>query len=84
MILCISAICSRPKPFSDSPCRSLARVSGSLQSLKNSPEVLMGDPAEFQIEQYVAAQQAIVENQVHEEVLFVEGEALLEIGRAHV
>jgi hypothetical protein len=37
----------------------------------------MGDLAEFQIDQYVAAQQAVVENQVHEEVVFVEGEAPL-------
>src|ERR1017187_9118894 len=37
----------------------------------------MGDLAEFQIDQDIAAQQAIVENQVHEEVVFVEGEAPL-------
>src|ERR1017187_4647153 len=37
----------------------------------------MGDLAEFQIDQDVAAQQAVVENQVHEEVVFVEGEAPL-------
>src|ERR1017187_2351331 len=34
----------------------------------------MGDLAEFQIDQDIAAQQAVVENQVHEEVVFVEGE----------
>src|ERR1035437_4455998 len=41
------------------------------------PEVLMGDLADFQIEQDVAAQQAVVENQIHEEMVFVEGEPLL-------
>src|ERR1035437_740101 len=38
------------------------------------PQVLMGDLAEFQIDQHIAAQQAVVENQIHEEVVFVEGE----------
>src|ERR1017187_330773 len=37
----------------------------------------VGDLAEFQIDQHIAAQQAVVENQVHEEVVFVEGEAPL-------
>src|ERR1039458_10606074 len=37
----------------------------------------MGDLAEFQIDQDVAAQQAVIENQIHEEVVFVEGEAPL-------
>jgi hypothetical protein len=41
------------------------------------PEILMGDFADFQIDQDVAAQQAIVEDKIDEEVLFVEGEALL-------
>jgi hypothetical protein len=41
------------------------------------PEVLVGDLANLQIDQYIAAQQAVIENQVHEEVFFVEGESLL-------
>ena len=41
------------------------------------PEVLVGDLADFQIEQHIAAQQAVVENEVDEEVVFVECEALL-------
>ena len=36
MIFCISASWSCPKPFSASPCRSLARVSGALHNLRNS------------------------------------------------
>jgi hypothetical protein len=41
------------------------------------PEVLMGDLANFQIDQDIAAQQAVVENQIHEKVFFVECESLL-------
>ena len=37
----------------------------------------MGDLADLQIEQDIASQQAVIENQIHEEVVFVEGEALL-------
>jgi hypothetical protein len=37
----------------------------------------VGELSDFQIDEDVAAQQAVVENQVDEEVLFVEGEALL-------
>ena len=40
-------------------------------------QVLVGELAELQVEQDIAAQEAVVENQVHEEVIFVEGEALL-------
>jgi Cu/Zn superoxide dismutase len=41
------------------------------------PEVLMGDLADLQIDQDIAAQQAVVEDQIHEEMVFVEGESLL-------
>src|SRR5664279_1899598 len=37
----------------------------------------MGDPAEFQVDQDIAAQQAAVEDQIHEEMVFIEGESLL-------
>ena len=40
-------------------------------------EVLVGDLADLQIDQHVAAQQAIVEDQIDEEMFFLEGEALL-------
>src|SRR4029078_6023954 len=40
MMRCISAICSRPKPLSASPCNSLARVSGALQRARSSASSL--------------------------------------------
>jgi hypothetical protein len=40
-------------------------------------EILMGELAEFEIDEHVAAQQAVVEDQVHEEVVFLESESLL-------
>src|SRR5215510_11109164 len=40
-------------------------------------KVLMGEPADFQINQDIATQQAVVENKVNEEMVIVEGEALL-------
>ena len=40
-------------------------------------EVLMGQLADFQVDQHVAAKQAVVEDQIDKEVVFVEGEPLL-------
>src|SRR5262244_3504288 len=40
-------------------------------------KVLMGEPTDFQIYQDIATQQAVVENEVNEEMVVVKGEALL-------
>src|SRR6266702_7048284 len=40
-------------------------------------KVLMGEPTDFQINQHIATQQAVVENEVNEEMVVVKGEALL-------
>jgi len=40
-------------------------------------KVLMGELTDFQVNQHVAVQQAIVEHEVNEEVIFIKGEAFL-------
>src|SRR5206468_11222250 len=40
-------------------------------------KVLMGEPADFQINQHIATQQAVVENKINEEIVIVKGQALL-------
>ena len=40
-------------------------------------EVLVRELVEFEVDQNITTQQAVVEHKVHEEVVFVEGEALL-------
>ena len=41
------------------------------------PEVLMGELVELEVNDHVAAQQTVVEDEIDEEVVLVEGEALL-------
>jgi hypothetical protein len=41
------------------------------------PEILMGEFAELEVDEHVAAQKPVIENEIDEEVLFVEGESLL-------
>ena len=40
-------------------------------------EILMGKLAYFQINQHIAAQQAVVENQIDKKMIFIEGKAFL-------
>src|SRR5690242_2420291 len=40
-------------------------------------KILMGEPTDFQINQDIATEQAVVENEINEEMVVVKGEALL-------
>jgi hypothetical protein len=41
------------------------------------PEITVGELADLEVDQHVAAQQTVVEHQIDEEVLLVKGEAFL-------
>ena len=40
-------------------------------------EVLVGQLADLEVDEHIATQEPVIENKVYEEVLFIEGEALL-------